>query len=438
MKKSVFAIAACMMLLLMAFPLASEAAPLKKLSWRAEYYDNASLSGQPRIVRFEDNLANGLAHDWGYKSPSPEIPVDRFSARWTRRLHFDKGDYMFFLTVDDGARVWIDGKLIFDAWNVGHKSNLKTRLRFEQAGDKTVQIAYFENTGQASIHFVWEQLAGEDDIVGAWQGAYYNNRNLEGEPDLIRWDAAINFDWNSGSPSPRIARDNFSVRWTRQLYLPTGHYTFRVQHDDGMRFYIDDKIVYDSWYDQPVTYKVGITPIKGGLRTFTVEYYEHVGNAVVHFSFDEDPGDYEDYIPDPDDPAIYVDNKDPGFMWMGPEPFEERGGLGGSFYWTHNKCTGTASAGKWKPTLSEDGNYEVLVYVPAYQSSTSNARYHIQHYGRVKERTISQAKYSGEFVSLGIYYFDGSGNEFVKLTNCTNEPNGSTQVAFDAVKFQKR
>ena len=52
--------------------------------------------------------------------------------------------------------------------------------------------------------------------------------------------------------------------------------------------------VYSSWVDQEVSYQVAIVPINEGYRTFVVEYYDHVGNAVAQVQFDEDPGTYGD------------------------------------------------------------------------------------------------------------------------------------------------
>jgi len=423
-------------LLLSLFPLRSQAAPLTKLSWRAEYYDNDSLSGQPRITRFEARLGQ----DWGTGSPALEIPRDHFSARWTRTLHLEEGTYLFFLTVDDGARVWIDGRLIIDAWDIGRVEKQRARIRLDKTGDYELQVAYFENTGSASIDLEWIRLGGENDIVGAWNGEYFNNKNLSGSPVMTRQDSRISFDWNSGSPHPKVTRDNFSVRWTRSIYLKEGHYHFRVQHDDGMRIYIDGKIVYESWFDQEVTYQTGIVPIKEGYRTFVVEYYDHIGNAVVQLSFDEDPGDYGSDDPGPDGPGVIVDNISGRFKWTGPSGnrFVKSGGYGDNFYWTYNANNSTVNAGQWTPPLTSAGNYEIFAYISGDRATTTNARYRIYHYGRVIERKLNQSVYSNEFASLGIYYFDAGGNEFVTLQDATGEAAGSTAIAFDALRFIKR
>lgn len=434
MKKIIWTIVVLTLTLTM-FPLASQAAPLKKLSWRAEYYDNPSLSGQPIISRFEA----ALSHDWGNGSPAQDLPKDFFSARYTITRHFERGTYLFILTVDDGARVWFDGKIILDAWDLGYKEKLEAKLYIGDTGDHELQVAYFENTGRATINLEWIQLGGKDDIVGAWRGEYFINKNLEGEPALVRQDGAINFDWNSGSPSPKITRDNFSVRWTRSIYLKEGSYNFRIQHDDGMRIFVDDKNIYDSWFDQPVGYRTRRVHLAQGYRTFRVEYYDHVGNAVAQVKIDGDPGDYGGYEPDSDGVST-VDNKSSGFQWGGPVATRHtvQGGYASDYYWTYNTNNAPINFGKWTPTLRGAGNYELFAFVPEANATSGKARYQVYHHGERVDRVLNQNDYSNEWASLGTYYFNGDGNEFVYLYDNTYESKASTKIAFDALKFVKQ
>jgi hypothetical protein len=435
MKKSIWVIVV-LTLILGIFPLTSQAAPLKHLSWRADYYDNDSLSGQPKISRYEDVID----HDWGYGAPTSDLPNDHFSARWTLNRHFEKGTYLLVLTVDDGARVWFDGQLVLDAWAIGHKDNLKARVYVNKTGNHEMQIAYFEDTGRALIKFEWIQLAGKDEIVGAWQGEYYRNKELAGEPTVIRQDGAINFDWNSGAPDQRIPRDNFSVRWTRSIYLDGGGYKLRIQHDDGMRIFINDKNVYDSWYDQGVTYQTRNVHLDRGSHVFRVEYYDHLGNAVAHMTIDGDPGRYEDGGDEsPPGDTVIVDNKDSGFEWGGPIGNRQAssGGYGTGFFWTYNTTSVSLNSGKWTPSL-KSGNYEVFAYIPSAHATTRSARYRLYHNDTWSNRFVNQNIYSNVWVSLGTYRFDGSGQEYVLLCDNTSEAAGSTQIAFDAIKFVKR
>jgi hypothetical protein len=443
MKKTTWAMLV-LLLVLGLFPLTSQAAPLKNLSWRAEYYDNPTLSGQPKLSRYEDVLS----HDWGYDSPSDDIPVDHFSARYTQTRHFEKGTYLFVFDVDDGIRVWFDGQLVLDKWSVGKKTNLKVKVYVDKTGNHEMQVAYFENTQKASIHLEPIQLGGEGDIVGSWRGEYFRNRNLEGDPVVVRQDGKIDFDWNSGSPDSRIPRDNFSVRWTRSIYLKAGTYQLRIQHDDGMRVYVNGEMVYESWKDQSVSYTTRKVKLETGYHAFQVEYYEHLNNAIAKMVIDGDPGNYTDNGDDGDDgddgdsggDIVVVDNLSSGFEWGGPlsNRFVGWGGCYRTdYFWTYNSMSRPVNSGKWTPSL-DAGDYEVFTFIPAENATTRSARYRIHHNGTRSDRVVNQAIYYNVWVSLGTYEFSGNGNEYVLLYDNTSEVSGSTQIAFDALKFVPR
>jgi beta-glucosidase len=71
------------------------------------------------------------------------------------------------------------------------------------------------------------------------------------------------------------------VRWTRNTYLITADYRIRIRHDDGMRIFINDEKIYDSWQDQSATNKAFTKHIDEGYYTIIVEYYDHIGDAVA-------------------------------------------------------------------------------------------------------------------------------------------------------------
>ncbi|MCB0190921.1 MAG: hypothetical protein KDJ65_03155 [Anaerolineae bacterium] len=435
MKKSMWAVCAIGLIMLL-LPLSAQASPLMG-TWRVEYYNNPSLSGHPVVTLVE----SGIDHDWGLGSPSLEVPRDHFSARWTSRMHFDRGTYLFTILVDDGARVWLDGELIIDAWDIGPRRERRAKIRFEEGGDREIQVAYFDYKGPALLRLESLKLGGADDIIGAWNGAYYNNRHLEGEPEAYRQDGGIMFNWGYNAPMAKIAQDNFSVRWTRSMLLDRpGFYFFKIQHDDGMRIYVDGKIIYDSWYDQSVQYEVLRIALKSGFRTFTVEHYEHIGTATAQLIIEPDPGNFSFDEVIPGEVGVVVTKDDANFQWGGParNRFPSYGGYADEYCWTLNTPGVAVNYGRWRAPIGGAGNYEVYAYIPAAHSTATQATYAIKHFGRIAERTINQNNYADEYVSLGIYYFDGSGDEHVTLHDSTGEAANSTEVAFDALKFVRR
>ena len=119
---------------------------------------------------------------------------------------------------------------------------------------------------------------------GVWHGEYFDNIALSESPHSFQDDPDIHFDWGSGSPDnmPGIA-DNFSVRWIRIEYFDAGLYHFDVVVDDGIIVWIDDKIVLESWYANPVHYLD--VELGAGYHTIRVHYYEHTGDARVALSW---------------------------------------------------------------------------------------------------------------------------------------------------------
>jgi beta-glucosidase len=79
------------------------------------------------------------------------------------------------------------------------------------------------------------------------RGEYFNNRELKGEPALVRTDAQINFEWGAMSPGPGLSEDNFSVRWTGKLQAPeSGKYTIGIAGNGGMRVAVDGQIIIEE------------------------------------------------------------------------------------------------------------------------------------------------------------------------------------------------
>ncbi|HYM14664.1 MAG TPA: PQQ-dependent sugar dehydrogenase, partial [Dehalococcoidia bacterium] len=116
-------------------------------AWSGQYYNNMTLTGSPVLTRNDGDTIN---FDWGAGSPAPAIPVDRFSARWTRTMTFSDGVYQFVTMSDDGSRIYVDGQLVLNAWK--DQDHVTTAANKQMtAGPHTVVVEYYENGGQAAI-----------------------------------------------------------------------------------------------------------------------------------------------------------------------------------------------------------------------------------------------------------------------------------------------
>ena len=243
--------------------------------WRGEYYDNRDLSAAPVLVRYDP----AIDFDWGVGGPDAALPDDNFSVRWTRTLGFEAGTYRFLSSTDDGVRISVDGRRVVDAWVDQKLPNTHAGDLWLAAGQHTVEVTYYDHGGEASAHVWWNRVGA----FTAWEGRYYGNRELRGNPELIRDDAAIDFDWGEGAPVSWMPSDNFSVVWRQEIVFQSGTYDFYVRSDDGVRVWLDSGILMDYW--EPMDYEYHY--VKGvdlaGPHTIKVEYYERAGGARIRF-----------------------------------------------------------------------------------------------------------------------------------------------------------
>jgi len=268
-------------------------------AWRAVYWNNTTLSGQPAFFRDEPTLD----HNWGLGSPDASVNVNNFSARWTRIVDLPAGRYRFSVTGDDGVRVYVNDELFLNGW-WDHGVRTFTTDRDMPAGQHEIRVEFYERGGAAIVKFALDTLsttppgsptttpaptptpqpsakppvnAPEDRV---WKGEYFNNESLSGAPVFSRSDAEIDFDWGQSSPlAGEISDDHFSARWTRNIFFQGSVWRFTTTTDDGVRLWIDGDLVIDQWRTlQRESFSVDIH-LQEGVHTIKMEYFEGVGNA---------------------------------------------------------------------------------------------------------------------------------------------------------------
>src|SRR5262249_865276 len=117
------------------------------------------------------------------------------------------------------------------------------------------------------------------------KGEYFSNNpsavDFPAGVNLVRLDPTINFNWGGGSPAAGISVDAFKVRWTGKLIpLTTEVYTIYTIASDGIRVWINDNLVIDSWTDKPVTSsQTTIALDKSRSYDIRVEYYSNINSS---------------------------------------------------------------------------------------------------------------------------------------------------------------
>ncbi len=267
--------------------------------WQAAYYSGTEPTGGPVLER-RDQAINFY---WGQSSPDPRVPADEFSVKWTRTVNFRGGLYRFNVTADDGARIWIDGQVVLDAWTqAGAAATVDVTLT---PGKHLVAVDYFEQDGVASVKFSFSRLGNapsepstpavtatpkaDPNIPSAgWLGKYYDNQNLSGEPVATRMDNYPDFDWGHDAPIEGMRSDFFSVHWVGQVEFKADNYEFCAVADDGVQLFLDGKLIVDEWHPSDAS-QVSCKEIDidtPGLKVIDIYYFEHGAKAKVQVWWD--------------------------------------------------------------------------------------------------------------------------------------------------------
>ena len=133
------------------------------------YYNNVTLSGSPVLTRSE-----AVDFGWGTASPGTNVPVDRFSVRWSGVFEAPTtGTYRLQTVGDDGIRLTVNNTRMIDKW-VNRSATTDTTTAFNLTAGQRVPIVleYYENVGGAVARLRW-QTPGATDFVAIPRSRLY-------------------------------------------------------------------------------------------------------------------------------------------------------------------------------------------------------------------------------------------------------------------------
>jgi len=252
---------------------------IQPANWRVKYFGNTLLQG------------NGLAEQ---AIPLTEV-IKRaqvalgrntnYSALISRTRFLPLGKYAFAIKADDGVRLKVNNRLLIDAWY--DQGPTPYAATFEhQGGDMKIEIEYYNAGSDALLEFSFYPTH--------FYAEYYNtctlNRMPEGirpyiTPIAYRYDGDVNFDWGAGSVLPRVNATNFSARWRGKVHLPVGRWNIEATSVDGIRVYIDGRLLIDHWHTQPLTTHARMIDLVGREHDIMVEYFHQTGNAACQVRY---------------------------------------------------------------------------------------------------------------------------------------------------------
>lgn len=199
--------------------------------------------------------------DWGTATPSGTALTsgDTFSVAWSGQLEPEfSGTHTFYVTADDGARLWIDDRLVVLRTFLAPSQEMRGQTRLTAGRRVNIRLEYIELTGTANVKLEWSCASRAREVIPAARLSPSREEKAGGALLLEHWGgipgsavaaltSAADFPQR---PSGRefapsfecLARDWTNACGTRVtgFIVPpeTGSYTFAVSGDDTAELYL--------------------------------------------------------------------------------------------------------------------------------------------------------------------------------------------------------
>jgi len=117
-----------------------------------------------------------------------------------------------------------------------------------------------------------------------FKAEYFNNKELKGEPEVIRTEDNIDHSWQEGEAVVgNIRANNFSARYSTHFIAgEDGDITFELDGDDGYKLLVNDKEQINTWTRNRFgarTYKLNTK--KDSVYKLVIEYFQAEGKANI-------------------------------------------------------------------------------------------------------------------------------------------------------------
>jgi hypothetical protein len=140
--------------------------------------------------------------------------------------------------------------------------------------------------------------------------------------------------------------------------------------------------------------------------------------------------------PRPEVPERVIEVTSPQFVrsgWWGQATDSARG----TYYWTNSAPSFDGSRVEWHLGVTTSGPYELFAFIPAHNATTRSGLYQVTSQSTSAVR-VNQLSYSDQWVSLGTHFLDAARDNYVTLTDDTDECKKCTKVSAAALKVVKR
>ncbi len=254
--------------------------------FRASYHLGAELAVPALLVREEAAIAN----DWGFAAPDQSLPVNGFSARYRGSFYFPTATWQFEARADDGLRLWVDDRLVLDAWQ-GSAATTQRVLVALAEGMHRVELTYREDSGAAMVELAWSTYTNAMQCAPpsqTWCAEYFEDRAFGGQATLVNHGVGAT-QLISEAPGD-FGNNGFSARIQGRFHFPEGFTRFQLVARDGVRLWLDDRLLYGDWRAQPKAEHEVTSYVTEGEHLVRVEGFRTWGHDGINLDWTSDQG----------------------------------------------------------------------------------------------------------------------------------------------------
>ncbi len=278
----------------------------------------------PALMVFWDDLHSGYGGSSITYGTLGAAPNRRFVISYNNIAQYNNSGYRYTFQV-----------ALFESGNVEYRYQSMSCCVATASVGVQVSASDFTSHGDVSTMSSGTAIA----FVGTGLlGQYHNNTSLSSLV-LTRVDQTVNFSWGNGSPDATVPADNFSVRWSGSLLVPTtGMYTFQTLSDDGVRMSINGQQVINNWTWHAPTYDTSLAVylVAGTRYPIGMDMYEGTGGATAVLNWRR-PGDTAFSV-------IPAGNGTEGLYPYSASVVPDRGILNGLVWWSRAGSLANADA----------------------------------------------------------------------------------------------
>lgn len=165
----------------------------------AEYYD-----GKDFNTFVTQEYVGNIENYWDQTPPVDGIDPHYCSIRWTGKLKPAKSaTYLFAAIVDDGIRVWIDGEIIINQWQLNDFGVFNGEKELIANQEYDIKVEYFNALNEGEIKLQWAIKKSKEEE--SWKEYFFGQ---EPQYQIIHSDYFVREE----SPQPQVSASKITKK----------------------------------------------------------------------------------------------------------------------------------------------------------------------------------------------------------------------------------